>query len=222
MKIEKLERRILSEPIQIETRGGEGDTPGEQHLVGYAVVFDKRSENLGGFIEEIDPQAFDGIKGKTDARALFDHDSSKLLGRESSGTLKLEYDSKGLKYDVQLPNTTTAADLVELITRGDITGSSFGFTTKTDQWTEGENGEPTLRRITEIDALYDVSPVTFPAYPDTAVALRSLEALKPVPEPAPKEEKIDHEAESRKRELDILDREILPVGDISGISEVKQ
>lgn len=155
--------------------------PDGKTVTGYAAVFNALSEEMWGFRERIDPAAFEGTD-MSDTRALFNHDPNMLLARTSSGTLKLEIDDKGLRYSFELPDTTAGRDLGELLRRGDVTQSSFGFTISDDEWEErtDENGEveEVTRVIKKVKRLYDVSPVTYPAYPDTSVALRSLENWK--------------------------------------------
>lgn len=153
-------------------------------VAGYAAVFNKESEDMGWFTEMreiILPGAFDEAD-MSDVRALFNHDPNMLLARTSSGTLSLSVDKNGLKYTFGIPDTTAGRDLKELMQRGDISQSSFGFTIAKQSWEEekDERGETirVTRKIEKIGRLYDVSPVTYPAYPDTSVALRSLEAWK--------------------------------------------
>ena len=141
---------------------------------GYAAVFNSDSENLGGFIERIDPQAFDGVL-EDDVRALINHDDNMILARTSSGTLNLSVDERGLSYEFEVPNTTYGNDLLVSVQRGDISQSSFGFSVAEDEW---ERGDVRRRTIKKVARLYDVSPVTYPAYPDTSVAMRSLSELE--------------------------------------------
>jgi HK97 family phage prohead protease len=136
-----------------------GDRDGVAY--GYALRFDKLSQNLGGFVEQISPAATSKTLQESDVRALFNHDSSMLLGRTSSGTLRLTEDRDGLAYEIDLPDTSVGNDVRELLRRGDISGSSFGFRVIEDSWTETRDGFP-LRTIEEL-ALIEVSPVTFPA-----------------------------------------------------------
>lgn len=144
---------------------------------GYAAVFNSDSEDMG-FIERIAPGAFKKALKTSDTRALFNHDSNIILGRTSAGTLELKEDKKGLFMSIIPPDTQLIRDMVLApIERGDITQQSFGFTVKADEWKEIDGKTP-IRTITEIGELFDVSPVTFPAYPDTDVALRSLENIK--------------------------------------------
>jgi len=143
-------------------------------LRGYAVVYNSDSENMGGFYEQIAPGAFRDVMGD-DVRAYLNHDENRLLGRVSSGTLTISSDDRGLYYEVKMPNTTYAKDLIELMKRGDINQSSFAFLIGDDYWEE-RNGE-TYRIITKISRLLDVSPVAQPAYPDATseITTRDLE-----------------------------------------------
>jgi len=169
----KKELRILkTAELRVKRNGDE-----LPKIEGYAAVFDKNSEDMG-FIERIAPGAFKNSLKTSDVRALFNHDSNIILGRESSGTLELKEDKKGLFMSVTPPDTQLVRDMVlSPIERGDVTQQSFGFTVQSDDWDYRDN-EPSIRTITEIKELFDVSPVTFPAYPDTAVALRSLDKIK--------------------------------------------
>lgn len=166
----KREFRFVTSEVRAESDGD------KKYLTGYAAKFGTKSENLGGFRETINPKAFDrALKEKQDVRALVNHDTSKVLGRSTAGTLELIADKTGLKYRVLLPDTTYAHDLHESVKRGDVTQSSFGFITKRDSWgddPDAEDGEPkNLRELQDVD-LFDVSPVTFPAYHDTEVKAR--------------------------------------------------
>lgn len=172
----KKEKRVLTQPIEI--RAAEDGT---RTVRGYASVFDIDSENLGGFIERIAPGAFDQAD-MSDVRALFNHDDNKVLARSSSGTLRLGVDDRGLFYEFDLPNTSYARDLAELMDRGDVDQSSFGFTIHKDGEEWDWNREPARRTITKIDRLFDVSVVTYPAYPDATVALRTLDQKKEIDE----------------------------------------
>jgi len=157
-----------------ELRAAEPKTDGSIGvLAGYAAVFNSRSENLGGFFEEIAPGAFDGVL-ENDVRALIDHDSGRVLGRSTAGTLRMSVDETGLMYEVDLPDTQEARDLLTLIKRGDVRESSFGFTVahRGDDWAENEDGQ-IIRTIHKVQRLYDVSPVAFPAYPAATIAARS-------------------------------------------------
>ena len=154
-----------------------------RRVEGYAAVFGSESEELGWFVEEIAPGAFDDVLSD-DVRALYNHDENLILARTASGTLELSIDERGLRYAFDAPNTTAGNDLLESIKRGDISQSSFGFRVKEDKWEDMEmeqNGKKwfkTKRTIMKVERLFDVSPVTFPAYPDTDVARRSMDARK--------------------------------------------
>ena len=139
---------------------------------GYAAVYDRDSEWMGGFYEQIERGAFDSVMND-DTRAYLNHDENYLLGRVSSGTLRISTDKKGLYYEVDLPNTTYANDLIELMKRGDINQSSFAFLIEQDRW-EQRNGT-TYRIIEKVSRLLDVSPVAQPAYPDATSELMSRE-----------------------------------------------
>lgn len=137
---------------------------------GYAAVFNSPSEDLGGFIEYIAPGAFDNVMND-DVRGFYNHDWNYLLGRVSSGTLRLSIDEKGLAYEIDLPNTTYANDLVELMRRGDVNQSSFAFMIEADKWET--KGKQNIRTITKVSRLIDVAPVVIPAYPAATSGLVS-------------------------------------------------
>ena len=176
-----IERRDISfedapeAELVVEERAG-----GKTVIAGYAAVYDRLSLDLGGFREKILPGAFDKVlarqRGKQDVVALFNHDSNIVLGRTSSGTLELSSDSKGLRYEVTPP--ATRADIVELIARRDVRGSSFSFAISPggDAWSSDEKGS--IRSVREVSGLFDVSPVLNAAYPSSSceAALRSYEA----------------------------------------------
>lgn len=181
-----MEKRIFE--TQIEVRSADE----KNILMGSAAVFNRKSEKLGWYIERIEPGAFDGILGD-DVRALFNHDPNFILGRNKSGTLRLSIDEDGLQYEIDLPDTQVARDLAVSIARGDVSQSSFAFQVGKDRW-EME-GSDEIRVIEKINRLYDVSPVTYPAYPDTNVAKRSHEEWVESQKP----EFVDKTKEIRKR-----------------------
>jgi len=144
-------------------------------LVGYASVFNSLSEDLGGFKERIHPQAFNRSLGSGfDVRALVNHDTTLVLGRRSNNTLQLTVDTKGLKVSIAPPKTSYANDLLELVSRGDVSQMSFGFIIAPggEAWSN-EDGLK-VRTVTDLDLL-EVSVVSIPAYSDTTVALRNLQ-----------------------------------------------
>lgn len=147
-------------------------------LAGHASVFNQGAE-LPGHIERIADTAFKRSLDDpaTDVRALFNHNPDYLLGRQSSGTLRLGTDSQGLEFEVDLPNTQWGRDVQELAERGDLTGASFGFIPDEDEWATVDGRR--VRTHTSVRALVDVSPVTFPAYGGAAVAMRSMQFGRP-------------------------------------------
>lgn len=155
-----------------------GDT-----LVGHAAVFNQRAQ-IGSDYEQLSRSAFDDVLADkaTDVTALINHDPAYLLGRQASGTLRLRTDDEGLAFELDLPDTSYAKDLRELVARGDMTGASFGFIPDLDAstWTRADDGTQ-VHTINRVTYLRDVSPVTFPAYAGTGVALRSgdLPAVRP-------------------------------------------
>lgn len=156
--------------ITVETRGV------AKIIRGYAIVFNRLSENLGFFREQIAPEAMDRtLSDHIDLRALVDHDSSRILGRITAGTLRVEKDGQGLVVEIDPPQTTSGQDIVESVRRRDVTGMSFAFRTLKDMW--DETTTPPTRTVLDM-LVREVSIVTFPAYPQTEVALRSFRAQR--------------------------------------------
>lgn len=129
------------------------------------------NQTRGKAVERIMPGAFDeALKAKNDVRLLFNHDPSWLLARSTSGTLKLTVDGQGLRYEGSLdPSNPQAATVISAINRGDLTGSSFGFKVKKDTWTQ--EGSTQVRYVESVE-LFDVSPVTYPAYQASTTGFR--------------------------------------------------
>lgn len=149
---------------------------GKKSIKGYAAVFERDSVPMGfdGKIRErVAKGAFVDSLKDGDVRALWSHNPDFVLGRTKSGTLKLKEDQKGLAFELDLPDTQVARDAFTLIKRGDVTGMSFGFNIKDFEWERGEGEKPHIRTLTKVD-LHEISPVAFPAYPDTEVVTRSL------------------------------------------------
>ena len=169
-------------------------------IAGHAAVFDSPSEDLGGFREVIAPGAFAETLKNADVRALFNHDPNAILGRSTAGTLRLGEDKAGLAIEIDPPDTQVARDLLTSMKRGDVTQMSFGFRTVEDKW-EIKDGHD-LRTLIEVE-LFDVSPVTFPAYPDAAVAVRGLQAFKD----ASAADAARVAMHARRRRLDLLETE---------------
>lgn len=146
------------------------------HLVGHAAVFNTTIEIGRWFRERVAPGAFKRAVAEDDVRALFNHDENWVLGRTHSKTLKLAEDEKGLAVDIIPPDTQLVRDLVLTpIERGDVSQMSFAFRVRKEEW--DETGDMPLRTLLEVE-LFDVAPVTFPAYPTTDIGLRSLEAFR--------------------------------------------
>jgi HK97 family phage prohead protease len=144
-------------------------------LVGHASVFNQLAE-MGGGYEEMGSEAFDAaLKApETDVRALVNHNPTMVLGRQSAGTLRLSTDKEGLRFEVDLPATSYANDLKELLARGDITGASFGFIPGDDEIRRAPDGKQ-IRTHLSVARLLDISPVTWPAYEGATVSLRHIE-----------------------------------------------
>lgn len=167
------ERRVMTG--QMEARA---DDSGARKLTGYAALFNSETKIGSWFREVIEPGAFkDAIARPDDVRALFNHDPNFVLGRNVAGTMTLEEDSRGLKYTVTLPDTQVARDLWTSVERGDVSQSSFAFAVDAEEWREMTSDVPL--RVVKSVRLYDVSPVTYPAYNETSVSARSqAETLK--------------------------------------------
>tara|TARA_B100001250_G_scaffold408727_1_gene431651 strand:- start:157 stop:666 length:510 start_codon:yes stop_codon:yes gene_type:complete len=153
-----MERRAFS----IEQKG--------RTLTGYAARFNSEA-SIGDFVEVIRPGAFARTLAAPTAvniRAIYEHDDKALLGRVGSGTLRLSEDDVGLRFELDLPDTSLGRDLAELVKRGDVAGCSFGFMAGKDTWLPGP-----LRELREVD-LHEITLTARPAYSSTSVSLRSL------------------------------------------------
>lgn len=140
-------------------------------LVGYAALFNKPAELWPDFIEKIAPGAFARtLREGADVRALVDHDSSQILGRNKAGTLSLEENTKGLKVRIEPPDTTVGRDIVTNIRAGNVDQMSFAFRTVAVTYEEKKDGT-VISTLEDVD-LFDVSVVTYPAYKDTKVDVR--------------------------------------------------
>jgi len=148
-------------------------------LKGMPIVFNSLSNDLGGFVETVNPGAVESTLEEDDVRGLFNHDPNQPLGRTGAGTMTLTAMDDGVEMRIDLPDTAAGNTVAEGVQRGDITGGSFGFRTVGEEWLDvgaeerDDDGDVPLRRLTEV-RLFDVGPVTFPAYPDTAMAMRSM------------------------------------------------
>lgn len=142
-------------------------------IVGYAAVFNQQSELLyGSFREVIKPGAF-ASSLSNDVRALWNHDTAYVLGRNKVGTLQMAEDSRGLRVEITPPDTQWARDLMVSIKRGDISQMSFGFQVVKDAWTNNADNTQ-IRELIDVN-LHEVSVVTFPAYPQTSVSARGVD-----------------------------------------------
>ncbi len=163
----------------VELRAAAEGQTGPGTLVGYAATYDQLSGDLGGFVERIAPGAFTEALSRADCRCLRNHCDEAILGRQSAGTLRLEEDETGLRFECDLPDTTIGRDTAESVRRRDMQGCSFQFTTPEsggDSW--DFEADPPVRTLLLIDQLLDVGPVTFPAYESTSVDVRSLQAAR--------------------------------------------
>jgi HK97 family phage prohead protease len=170
-------RAFVMDALKIEARADAKET---RRIVGHASVFNRDADIGGWFLERVAPGAFKRAIREDDVRALFNHDSNIVLGRNKAGTLKLAEDDVGLAIDIDPPDTQWARDLMVSIERGDINQMSIGFRVLKQEW--DETGEVAKRTLLEVE-LFDVSPVTFPAFVETDVGLRSLAAYRKTQSP---------------------------------------
>ncbi|HMY34817.1 MAG TPA: HK97 family phage prohead protease [bacterium] len=152
---------------------------GKHRVCGYALRFGV-SYDMGWFTEEISRTALDNAD-MTDVRILFNHDPNQILGRTSAGTATVRVDDNGLWYEAELPNSPNGENVRVALERGDVTQSSWGFMLRYDDNTQGDlwqrkNGKD-HRTITDVSAVFDASPVTFPANPETSAAKRSYDQV---------------------------------------------
>lgn len=170
-------------PIDVESRNTLVPvalrSEGSRTIGGYAAVFNRRSQNLGGFVEVVNPSFFNKSRadGWPGAVARYQHDDMYLLGTTRAGTLRLQIDETGLDYSVDLPECRN--DTLEMVTRGDVAQSSMAFQVVEQDWSTSDQGYP--QRTLVSGRLIDVAPVATPAYQDTTVGLRSLAEFKNIP-----------------------------------------
>lgn len=164
-------QRSFSAEIREERKNGKAT------LVGHAAVFNSLSEDFGGWRERIAPGAFDGVLGD-DVYALFNHDPNFIVAATADGTLRLSQDNTGLLAEMEPMDTQLIRDLVVTpIRQGKVRKMSFAFDIPVggDEWTLEEGTD--IRVIKRVGRLYDVSPVTYPAYPGTDISARTLRAI---------------------------------------------
>ena len=163
-------KQTRSLQTELKTRG---EQEGEMVIEGYFAVFNTETELWRGAYEEIAPGAFDNTLSN-DIRALINHDTSLVLGRNKVGTLELRVDSRGLWGKIKInPNDTDAVNLYERVKRGDVDQCSFGFNILNEETDFREDG--TVKWIIKEADLHEVSVVTFPAYEETGVQARKAE-----------------------------------------------
>jgi len=182
-----------------------GTNGAKKIITGYAAVYDQWSDLLGYFREIIRPGAFKNVLGD-DVRCLFNHDPSQILGRTAAGTLRLAEDRRGLSIECEMPDTNVGRDVHAMIDRRDIDQMSFSFDVGEDRWTfSSDPGKPDEREILLLERLYDVAPVTFPAYSTTSVAARSGDEVKLEYEAAKARNRSASRARARWAELALLE-----------------
>lgn len=169
-KPEGAEKRSLVQPVEFRA-----DANGKMTVAGYAAVFGEAADIGGWFKEVVARGAFTNSLRTADVRAYFDHDTGRVLGRSSAGTLRLQEDDKGLRVEIDLPDTTDGRDVKTLVERGDVSGMSFRFEAVRQEW--DETIDPPKRTLLEV-GLGEVSIVSEPAYEGTSIALRSLDAMR--------------------------------------------
>jgi hypothetical protein len=179
-------RLIRSMKVDLKTRAEEDN---EKYIEGYFAVFNRETELWPGAYEDIDSEAFDNTLGN-DIRALINHDTGLVLGRNKANTLELKTDSHGLWGKIKInENDSDAVNLYERVKRGDVDQCSFGFNILNEEVDYRDDGSVKWT-IKEID-LHEVSVVTFPAYEDTGVQAREKEV----------EQHKKRQLEVRKKEL---------------------
>ncbi|RWN58748.1 HK97 family phage prohead protease [Mesorhizobium sp.] len=194
--------------LGVQTRAADG----KRTLIGYAAVWNSDTTIGDYFVERIAPGAFSKAIGG-DILALYDHDMGRVLGRTRSKTLRLSEDNHGLKVEIDVPDTSDGNDLWTLVERGDVAGMSFAFRATKQEW--DESGDMPHRTVLEAE-LYEVTATANPAYPDTTLAARSLEAARLEAERARKDaEKRAADAAAAKRR--IAERQALQEQRIRGI-----
>lgn len=167
-------RELMSSEMEIREIEG-----GLRTITGYAVKWEMKSVTMGywrRFKEQFKRGAFTDSLTQDDQLALWSHDYSQVLGRTKNGTLRLFEDEIGLRFELDLADTTLGDDTYKTIKRGDVDGVSFGFQMVKEEWDES-NPDNIVRSVTKAK-LVEISPVAFPAYPDSQVSARSHDPYK--------------------------------------------
>lgn len=199
-KHNELEHRAFAFEVRAD-----GEAP---RISGHAAVFNSRSEELaGGFREEIAPGAFKKTLQESDIRAIWNHDTNIVLGRKKAGTLTLSEDERGLAVEITPPETQLVRDMVmEPIRRGDVDQMSFAFRTVRDSWDVDRTTKPeTIVRTLHEVRLYEVSPVTFPAYPQTDVSARALDKARELRSELSAPEDLANRTERARAERELIE-----------------
>lgn len=198
-----MNKEVRSMAENIEFRDAEN---GDQYIEGYALKFDRWSEDLGGFRESIHKDALKDTD-VSDVRALFNHNADHIIARSSAGTLKLDVDDVGLKFRAKIPDTTYGMDLLENLRNGNVNQCSFGFCLAADgdDFSYDKEDRMYKRVLRNIKEILDVSVVTYPAYRDTDVApaLRSIESIKQDEVDAQKQKELEQRKRKLKLELEL-------------------
>jgi len=208
---EKIERRFTGPGEHVQVRAAEAD--GAKRISGYAAVFYDGTQNTeyplwDDLVERISPGAFNAVLD-ADCRCLFNHESDKVLGRTKAKTCRLSADAVGLAYENDMPDSSWGNDVYEAVRRGDVSGSSFAFIPSKVLWSQEERDGKKIdvRTIMEVSALYDVGPVTYPAYEATTASVRSREELAAERDGQKSNDTVpDYETEKRVCELEIKKR----------------
>lgn len=201
--------------IEVRSNGESGDN----EIDGYAATYNEASEDLGGFIEVIERGFFDNALKTSDVVSLWNHNSDKPLGRQSAGTLRVASDLNGLRTITNPPDTTWGRDAVVSIKRGDVKQMSFAFSVGEggDSWKTREDGTVVRTLLSGgCERLYDISPVTYPAYPSTSVSARALDKARELTNTQAGDNTSQPENDSvkqarnanKQRQLDLLKRKI--------------
>lgn len=172
--LDGIERRSVSGLVEARVSDS---NPSQWQISGYGLVYNSWSEDLGGFKEMIAPGAADEVlAANPDIRGLINHNPDLLLGRTTAGTMRVSGDQHGVAYLIDAPDVSYANDLRVSLERGDITQSSFAFRVAQGgaTWVEDPESDLLLRTITKFSGLYDMSPVTYPAYPATYSGIASF------------------------------------------------
>jgi HK97 family phage prohead protease len=170
---------------------------GEMVITGRPAIYNSVSQNLGGFREVLLPGCFDGSLDDPDIYCAFNHDEAQIIGRVSAGTLEVDSDRTGLTMRCTLPNSPLGQNVYESIRRGDVSKMSFGMYVQQDSWDIASDGSGQFERRSIVKAkIFEVSPVTTPAYTSSSVSARSL-----FPDGQPTKERVEVSVEVDERDL---------------------